>query len=104
MQQGDIVLVPFPFSDLSAIKTRPALIISKNNNFKDVVVLAITSQKHKESIKIKNKDLSSGLLPVVSFIRYKKVASLDKSIVRKVVSKLKNNVTASVIKKFKSQF
>jgi mRNA interferase MazF len=45
--QGDVVLVPFPFSDLSAIKQRPALVISPerlNEARPDLVVLAITSQ------------------------------------------------------------
>ena len=29
-QRGDIVLIPFPFTDLSATKTRPAVIISSS--------------------------------------------------------------------------
>jgi mRNA interferase MazF len=45
--QGDIVLVPFPFTDLTAIKQRPALVISPrrlNDTRPDLVVVAITSQ------------------------------------------------------------
>ncbi len=30
-EQGEIIIVPFPFTDLSTIKQRPILIISKNN-------------------------------------------------------------------------
>jgi mRNA interferase MazF len=46
-RQGDVVLVPFPFTNLSAIKQRPALVISPdrlNDTRPDVVVVAITSQ------------------------------------------------------------
>jgi mRNA interferase MazF len=46
-RQGDVVLVPFPFTDLSAIKQRPALVLSPerlNNVRTDLVVAAITSQ------------------------------------------------------------
>jgi mRNA interferase MazF len=46
-KQGDVVLVPFPFTDLSAIKQRPGLVISPerlNDTRPDLVVAAITSQ------------------------------------------------------------
>jgi mRNA interferase MazF len=41
----DIILVPFPFTNLRSVKKRPALIISPNsyNSDKDVVILFITS-------------------------------------------------------------
>lgn len=45
-KQGDIVLVPVPFSDLTNQKQRPLLVISNDDYNKvteDVVVLAITS-------------------------------------------------------------
>ena len=45
-KQKEIVLVPFPYSDLSATKKRPVLIVSNNhynNNFEDVIVCVITS-------------------------------------------------------------
>ncbi len=44
---GDIVLVPFPFTDQSTIKKRPAVIVSSNNyNSKrpDIIIMAVTSQ------------------------------------------------------------
>lgn len=41
----DVVLVPFPFSDLSAIKKRPALIVSPNiyNDGNDIIIAFITT-------------------------------------------------------------
>ena len=44
---GDIVLVPFPFTDQSGIKKRPAVIVSSaayNAARLDVIVMAVTSQ------------------------------------------------------------
>ena len=44
---GDIVLVPFPFTDQSAIKRRPAVIISTSSYHAerpDLIIMAVTSQ------------------------------------------------------------
>jgi len=44
---GDVVLVPFPFSDQSAIKRRPAVVVSSeacHREHADVILMAITSQ------------------------------------------------------------
>jgi len=49
-EKGDVVLVPFPFSNQSTIKKRPAIVISSstyNKIFSDVVIMAITSQTEK---------------------------------------------------------
>ena len=45
-KQREVVLVPFPYADLSATKRRPVLIVSNNdynNSFPDVLVCVITS-------------------------------------------------------------
>lgn len=44
---GDIVLVPFPFTDQTTFKKRPAVIVSSaayHQERSDVIVMAITSQ------------------------------------------------------------
>jgi mRNA interferase MazF len=46
-KRGDVVLVPFPFTDLTSAKQRPALVVSAdafNSTRDDVLVAAITSQ------------------------------------------------------------
>ncbi len=51
-KRGDVVLVPFPFSNLSAAQKRPAVVISStayNESSLDVVILAITSKIEKSS-------------------------------------------------------
>jgi mRNA interferase MazF len=44
---GDVVLVPFPFTDQSGVKKRPAVVVSSTRyhaNRRDLVIMAITSQ------------------------------------------------------------
>ena len=46
---GDIVLVPFPFTDQSTTKKRPAIVVSSeeyNRERPDIVLMAVTSQIH----------------------------------------------------------
>jgi mRNA interferase MazF len=45
--KGDVILVPFPFSDQTATKKRPAIIVSSdtyNSISQDIVIMAITGQ------------------------------------------------------------
>ncbi len=49
-RRGDVVLVPFPFSDQSTTKKRPAVVISStlyNETSQDIVILAVTSKVEK---------------------------------------------------------
>lgn len=69
VKQRDIILINFPFSDLTGAKVRPALVVSNdqyNRNNLDALVLAITSNLSPYSYKIfiENKDLERGSLPV----------------------------------------
>jgi len=45
---GDLVLVPFPFTDQSAVKRRPAVVISGaayHRAHPDLLIMAVTSQQ-----------------------------------------------------------
>jgi len=49
-KRGDVVLVPFPFSDQTTTKKRPAVVVSSdvyNNTSLDIIIMAITSQTEK---------------------------------------------------------
>ena len=56
-QRGDVVLIPFPFTDLTTIKTRPAVVVSISEFEKetgDLTVAMITSVSHTTPSKIIN--------------------------------------------------
>ena len=59
--KGDIIVFPFPFSDLSANKKRPALILSVLEG-DDLILCQITSEArhNKYSIELKDSDFEQG--------------------------------------------
>jgi mRNA interferase MazF len=58
---GEVVVVPFPFTDLSSTKVRPALVLASLTRG-DVILCQITSQAagHPEAIPIANSDFEPG--------------------------------------------
>ena len=87
----EIILVPFPFTNLKTTKKRPALIISPDeyNKKHDIIIVFITSKLDTEyrlgDYKIKEWERAN--LPKPSMIRMK-FATIDKSIVAKKIGKL----------------
>ncbi len=93
VKQRDIILIKFPFSDLTGAKVRPALVISNNkyNSSKlDALVLAMTSNASGAQYKVivENQDLESGNLPLKSAVRVDKPFSISQSKVLKIQAKL----------------
>ena len=100
-KQGDIILIPIPFTDLSSSKRRPVLILSNNNynsNTDDIVVVAITSNilLKDYSIIITTDDLVDGSLKVDSCIRVDKIYTLSQNIVIKRFGTVNENVMKKV--------
>ncbi|MGB9760624.1 MAG: type II toxin-antitoxin system PemK/MazF family toxin [Thermoproteota archaeon] len=83
--KGKIVLVPFPFTDLTAVKLRPALVLFEGE--RDVVVAFISSRIPDEFkptdvlIKETHPDFKITGLKTSSVIKLDKIATLSKSMV-----------------------
>lgn len=80
--KGDVVVVPFPFSDLTASKKRPALVLASTAGA-DIILSQITSEQRNDaySIKLTDKDFQNGTLNKDSNIRTNKLFTADKSII-----------------------
>ena len=101
VKQREIILINFPFSDLTGTKVRPALVISNNNYNQtnlDAVVLAITSNLSLNPYKIiiESQDLERGSLPVKSAIRVDKPFSILQSKVLKIQAKVTPEILQEV--------
>lgn len=106
---GTVVLVPFPFTDLTSSKLRPALIISSdkiNKNADDITVCFISSKtKHQRygynfilKDDVKNFNLSG--LKVDSIFYFNKIATLHKKL---IVGEL-GYIHISILKDMKKHF
>jgi mRNA interferase MazF len=78
---GTIVLTDFPFTDLSSVKRRPALVVSTGNTRRlDIVVAYITSISRNQPDAIPIAPTLQNGLKVSSLVRFDKLATIDKSI------------------------
>jgi mRNA interferase MazF len=98
--KGDVVVVPFPFSDLTQAKRRPALVISELEG-NDLILCQITSQPIKDSyaISLDDKDFETGSLKQPSNIRPNRIFTADSHIVLYKVGNLKTEKLNEVIEK-----
>ena len=108
---GEIVLIPFPFTDLTTFKQRPALIISSrsfNAGGQDVIVAAITSHIPEplpgDSFLLASSDLEPSGLPKKSLIKLGKIVTIDQRLVRKKLGSLPSSTLARVLEQLQSLF
>ena len=80
--KGDVVVLPFPFSDLSGAKKIPALVIASLLG-DDIILWQITSQNIKDSyaIKLDDTDFTKGSLNKPSNIRPNRIFTAENSII-----------------------
>jgi len=110
-KKGTIVLIPFPFADLSLIKVRPALIISSNPiKGDDIVAAFISSFKSKKlqntdiALNVSNPNFKKTGLKDSSIIKINKIATLDKKIVIGELGEIDKSIQKKVNQKIKLLF
>ena len=96
--KGDIVVIPFPFSDLTGAKRRPALVITSLKG-DDLILCQITSKKVRDeyAIAITDEDFEEGSLKQESNVRPNKIFTADRNIILYRVGRLKQRKLESII-------
>jgi mRNA interferase MazF len=97
--KGDIVIIPFPFSDLSGSKRRPAFVLSSLPGDDDIILCQITSKaaKDKYSITLSLQDFKTGRLPLESYIRPNRIFTADKKIILRKAGSVKSLLVSEVV-------
>lgn len=89
-EPGEILLIPFPFTDFSTLKQRPCLVISSatfNRSHADIIVAAITSRipatlATDDCLLTPAEQRACGL-PLPSVVKLGKIVTIDQRLVRK---------------------
>jgi mRNA interferase MazF len=98
--KGDVVVVPFPFSDLTQAKRRPALVVAQLEG-DDLILCQITSQQIRDryAVSLADQDFATGSLHQPSNIRPNRLFTADQHIVLYQVGHLKPSKLDTVISK-----
>ena len=106
MSKGTIILVPFPFTDLSGHKVRPALVIYEEKRGEDCVVVFISSLTTKKvgPFEVTIKATETNGLKVDSLLKVSKIATLQKKIILGELGRLEDKILKAVDNCLKSMF
>jgi mRNA interferase MazF len=98
--KGDVVVVPFPFSDLTQAKRRPALVVSELTG-DDLILVQITSQMIRDqyAISLDDLDFEAGSLNQLSHIRPNRIFTADTHIILYRIGNLKSSKLVEVKEK-----
>jgi len=104
-EPGEVITIPFPFTDLTTAKKRPALIISSrafNQTHDDLILVAITSQKpfevKSDEYLLPTTEQQSAGLPKLSKIRCGKIVTIHQRLVRKRLGQISTTALNEIIK------
>jgi mRNA interferase MazF len=88
--KGEVVVLPFPFSDLSASNRRPALVVAPLDG-NDLLLCMITSQPVRDpyAVSISKQDFAQGSLQRDSHVRPSRLFTADGSIIVRSAGRLK---------------
>jgi len=100
-ERGDLLLVPFPFTDLSAVKRRPVLALTGPDSYGDFIALPVTSRPQTDhGLPIPPVDMLTGTLPAASWIRTDRVVTLNSSLIVKTIGRVSDRLVAAAVQRF----
>ncbi|MAH07018.1 MazF family transcriptional regulator [Candidatus Pacearchaeota archaeon] len=105
INQRDLLLVPFPFSDQSGRKVRPVVVISNedfNNHSEDLIVIGITTNisKDKYTLPLNNNELEEGKLFSQCVVKVENILKMDKELIIKKIGKINQAKLENIKEKF----
>ena len=102
---GSIYFIEMPYSDFREFKGRPVLVF-KQIDKSDVLVLPLTTNLSREGIVITNKDVSEGSLKKESVVIVPKITAIDSALIRssRKIATLKEQTFSKVLHQICAKF
>jgi mRNA interferase MazF len=111
MIKNSIVLVPFPFDDLSATKVRPALCLTNEIGIYKHVIIAFVSSRiptdlmESDYVILKESDQSAGTgLAVDSVIRLHKIVTIPYGLIKRKLGTINESIQSDVARQIRQLF
>lgn len=97
LRAGSLVTVPFPLTDLSAVKRRPALVLIVHGE--DLVLCGVTSKlsRRRDAVPLGARDLTEGRLPKRSEVRPLKLFTIHRRLIHTVVGHVSEGTLGRVV-------
>lgn len=99
--KGDVVIIPFPYSNLRQCKKRPALVLASLKG-EDVILCQISSQfrKHRFAVPLEEQHFVEGGLPIPSFVHCELVFTVSKRMIIRKVGTINMGTLVRVLQMF----
>lgn len=96
LRPGSLITVSFPFTDLSAIKRRPALLLIVHGE--DLIVCGVTSKisRRRDAIPIDDREMAEGRLPKRSEVRPLKLFTIHRTLIHTLVGRVSDETLGRV--------
>lgn len=102
---GEVVVLPFPQTDLQPGKRRPALVVADLYG-DDLILCQITTQSRRDShsVSLARGDFERGELNVESFVRANRLFTVEQSVILYSAAKVKSSKLREVLVKIRELF
>ncbi|MBI2669398.1 type II toxin-antitoxin system PemK/MazF family toxin [Candidatus Woesearchaeota archaeon] len=108
LNQRDLLLLPFPYSDLSGSKVRPVLVVSNDlfNTSQDLIVCCVTSNISKDfyTVLLDQHSLEQGTLHDICCVKVENIAKIEKSKVIKKIGRINKETFQKIVQKLHELF
>lgn len=110
LKKGDIVLVPFPFTDLSTTKLRPAVVLWADSSGIDITVCFVSSQNINNMsaeeflIETTHPEFSKTGLKVSSKVRVSRIVTTERNLITRKLGKLETDFLNQLDNKLRHTF